>query len=76
VAALTMMALLGSAVGDPQASSYPVRAHEIAIANGDARMVRRARLALFDSVAAGDDLGPLRGLLEGVYDECSEEMTN
>ena len=72
VPALTMMALLGSAVGDPQASSYPVRAHEIAIASGNPRMVQRARLALFGSIAAGDDLGPVRGLLEGVYGECRE----
>ena len=34
VHALTMMAFLGSAVGDPQASSYAGRAHEIAIADG------------------------------------------
>ena len=48
VPALVMMAFLGSAVGDPQASSYADRAHEIAIANGSPPLVQRARLALPD----------------------------
>ncbi len=43
-----MMTFLGSAVGDPEATAYAERAHEIAVATGDARLVRRARFALLD----------------------------
>jgi DNA-binding CsgD family transcriptional regulator len=72
VPALTMMAFLGSAVGDPKAPAYAVRAHDIAVATGDDRLVQRARLTLGDSVAEGGDNVAARALLERVYAECRE----
>jgi DNA-binding CsgD family transcriptional regulator len=72
VPALTMLAFLGSAVRDPDASTHAARAHEIAIANGDSRLVQRARLALSDSVGEGGDFGAARALLERVYEECRD----
>jgi DNA-binding CsgD family transcriptional regulator len=72
VSALTTMAFLGSAVGDPQASSYAERAHEIAIADGSPPLVQRARLALPDFLGGGSDVAVARTLLESVYEESSE----
>jgi DNA-binding CsgD family transcriptional regulator/DNA polymerase III delta prime subunit len=77
VSALTMMVFLGSPVGDPDASTYAERAHEIAIATGDARLVQQARMTLCDGGAPSGDPGAARALLELVYAECcdSDELT-
>jgi DNA-binding CsgD family transcriptional regulator len=72
VDALSMMAFLGSAVGNPQAAAYAARAHDIAVATGDARMVRRARLALVDFTIKTSGYGAARALLEGEYEESRE----
>jgi DNA-binding CsgD family transcriptional regulator len=72
VPALTMMAFLGSAVGDPEASTYAERGHAIAIASGDVRLLQRVRLELSASYAASVDLDANRALLEQVYEECSD----
>jgi DNA-binding CsgD family transcriptional regulator len=69
--ALEMMTFLGSAAGDPQATTYAERAHEIAVATGDARLVRRARFALLDTVKTSDH-GAARALLEREYEESRE----
>jgi len=69
--ALEMMTYLGSAVGDPEAAAYAGRAHEIAVATGDARLVRRARFALLDTIKTSDH-GAARALLECEYQESRE----
>jgi len=69
--ALEVMTFLGSAVGDPQATTYAERAHEIAVATGDARLVRKAQLALLDPVKTSDR-GAARALLEREYEESRE----
>jgi DNA-binding CsgD family transcriptional regulator len=71
VDALSMMAFLGSSVGDPQATTYAERAHDIAVATGDGPMVRRARLALVDFTHSSDS-GAARALLEREYEESCE----
>jgi DNA-binding CsgD family transcriptional regulator len=71
VEALSMMAHLGSAVGDPQAAAYASRAHDIAVATGDALMMRRARLALVDFTFSSDNAAA-RALLEREYEESRE----
>jgi DNA-binding CsgD family transcriptional regulator len=72
VHALTMMAFLGSAVGDPQVPSYAERAHEIAIADGSHSLVQHARLALPDLLAPGSEVAAARALLERAYEECRD----
>ncbi len=71
VEALDMMTFLGSAVGDPEATTYAERAHEIAVATGDARLVRRARFALLGTIKISDHAAA-RGLLEREYEESRE----
>jgi DNA-binding CsgD family transcriptional regulator len=68
VPALARLAFLGAAVGDGEARAYATRADEIAVASGDATLVRRARLALCEVV--DDDAA--RVLLECVYEEARE----
>ena len=72
VDALEMMTFLGSAVGDPEATAYAERAHEIAVATGDARLVRRARLALVDVPRSSRPRCGARALLEREYEESHE----
>jgi len=69
VDALEMMTFLGSAVGDPEVTAYAERAHEIAVATGDARLLRKARLSLVETM---DNNDLARGLLERVYEEAHE----
>jgi DNA-binding CsgD family transcriptional regulator len=71
VEALETMTFLGSPVGDPGVATYAERAHEIAVATGDARLVRKARLALLDTVWRRDP-GAARALLEREYEESRE----
>jgi DNA-binding CsgD family transcriptional regulator len=71
VEALDMMTFLGSAVGDPEATAYAERAHEIAVATGDARLVRRARFALLETIKTSDHRAA-RALLEREYEESRE----
>ena len=68
---LEMMTFLGSAVGDPEVATYAERAREIAVATGDARLVRKARLALLDTIKTSDH-GAARALLEREYEESCE----
>ena len=69
VDALVMMTFFGSAVGDPEVTAYAERAHGIAAATGDARLLRKARLSLVDTV---DDNDLARVLLERAYEEAHE----
>jgi DNA-binding CsgD family transcriptional regulator len=71
VNALVVMTFLGSAVGDPMVTAYAARAYEIAVATGDARLVRRARLSMVD-VTWRTDQGVARALLEREYEESHE----
>jgi DNA-binding CsgD family transcriptional regulator len=71
VEALDMMTFLGSTVGDPEASAYAERAHRIAVATGDARLVRRARFALLQTIGTSDHAAA-RALLEREYEQCRE----
>ncbi len=71
VDALAMMAFLGSALGDPHASTYAARAHDIAIASSEAGLVRTAQLALLDTTGRGDH-DAARSLLEHEYEESRE----
>jgi DNA-binding CsgD family transcriptional regulator len=71
VDALAMMAFLGSAVGDPEATAHATRANDIAVATGDARLLRRARFALLDTIENSDH-GAARALLEREYEESRE----
>ena len=71
VEALDMMTFLGSAVGDPEATAYAERAHEIAVATGDPRLVRRARFALLETIKTSDHRAA-RVLLEREYEESRE----
>ena len=71
VEALGMMAFLGSAVGDPEATTHAERAYEIAVATGDARLSRRARFALLDAIKTSDH-GAARALLERESEEARE----
>ncbi len=69
VDALAMMTFLGTAVGDPRAPAYAARAHDIAVATGDARMLGTARFALMETIESSDPDGA-RALLEREYEEC------
>jgi DNA-binding CsgD family transcriptional regulator len=71
VDALEVMTFLGSAVGDPNVTAYAERAHQIGVATGDARLVRRARLSLVNATWRTDQ-GVARALLEREYEESSE----
>jgi DNA-binding CsgD family transcriptional regulator len=71
VDALDMMTFLGAAVGDPEATAYAHRAHEIALATGDLRLVRRARFALLETMKTSDHRRA-RALLEREYEESRE----
>ena len=71
VEALDMMTFLGSAVGDPEATAYAQRAHEIAVATGDARLARRARFALLETIKTSDHRAA-RTMLEREYEESRE----
>jgi DNA-binding CsgD family transcriptional regulator len=69
--ALEMMTFLGSAVGDPQVTTYAERAHEIAVATGDVRLIRRAQLSLVEALG-NNDLDGARQLLEREYEESNQ----
>jgi DNA-binding CsgD family transcriptional regulator len=69
VDALEMMTFFGSAVGDPEVTAYAERAHEIAVATGDARLLRKARFSLLETM---DDNDLARALLEREYEESHE----
>ena len=69
--ALDVMTFLGSTVGDPQATAYAQRAHEIAVATADARLIRRTRFALLETINTSD-YGSARTLLEREYAESRE----
>jgi len=69
VDALEMMTFLGSYVGDPEVTAYAERAHEIALATGDRRLLRKARLSLVETM---DNNDLARALLERVYEEAHE----
>ena len=71
VEALEMMTFLGSVVGDPLASEYAARTHEIAAATGDPRLVRRARFALLKIIRTSDH-DAARALLELEYEQSRE----
>ena len=71
VEALDVMTFLGATVGDPRARAYAERAQQIAVATGDARLVRRARLALLETVKTIDHRAA-RALVERDYEESRE----
>jgi DNA-binding CsgD family transcriptional regulator len=65
--ALDMMVFLGLAVGDPEAPAHAKRASSIAVATGDADLLRRARLMELDTIEKKDH-GAARALLEREYE--------
>lgn len=71
VDALDMMVFLGRAVGDPETTAHAQRAHDIALATGDAGLVRRVRLLQLNTIEKRD-YGAARPLLEREYEESRE----
>jgi DNA-binding CsgD family transcriptional regulator len=69
--ALAMMVLFGSAVGDPGTAAHAKRAREIALAAGDADLLRKARLLPLRTVEKRDH-SAARALLEQEYEESRE----
>jgi DNA-binding CsgD family transcriptional regulator len=69
--ALAMLVFLGSAVGDPETTAYAKRAYDIALAIGDAGLVRRARLLQVATIEKRDHR-VARALLEREYEESRE----
>jgi DNA-binding CsgD family transcriptional regulator len=69
--ALEMSVFLGSAVGDPATTVHAKRAHDIALAAGDADLLRRARLLQFETIEKKDH-SVARALLEREYEESRE----
>jgi DNA-binding CsgD family transcriptional regulator len=66
VDALVMVAFLGGAVGDPDASAHAARAHELARAAADDARLSEATSSLVD-VYELSDIDAARALLEGEY---------
>ena len=66
--ALAMMVFFGSAVGDPGTAAHAKRARDIALATGDADLLRKARLLQFMTVEKRDH-SAARALLEQEYEE-------
>jgi DNA-binding CsgD family transcriptional regulator len=64
VEALSMMTFLGLAVGDPQTTAHAERAHEIAVATGDPRLIASTVLELAETLGDND---VSRGMLERAY---------
>jgi DNA-binding CsgD family transcriptional regulator len=69
--ALEMLTFLGSCVGDPEVTAYAERAHEIAVATGDTRLIRRAQLSVVEALG-NTDLDGARRLLERECEESHE----
>lgn len=69
--ALAMMVLFGSAVGDPETTAHAKRANDIAVATGDADLLRKARLLQLRPVEKRDH-SAARALLEHEYEESRE----
>jgi DNA-binding CsgD family transcriptional regulator len=69
--ALEMLVFLGSAVGDPETTAHARRAHDIALATGDAGLLHRAQLLQLETTELKDP-GAARALLEREYEESRE----
>ena len=66
VGALLKLTVLGNIVGAPDAPTHAVRAHDIATALGDDKLLRETTVALSTSISDSDDE---RALLEREYDK-------
>jgi DNA-binding CsgD family transcriptional regulator len=71
IEALGMMVFCGSAVGDPETRAHAKRAHDIALATGDAGLLRKAQLLQLETIEKKDH-GAARALLERAYEESRE----
>jgi DNA-binding CsgD family transcriptional regulator len=69
---LTVLAVLGSLVGDPKTSAYAVRAHDLAVAAGDARLLGETKALSGQVLSLHGDVDAAREQLAPVYDEWHE----
>jgi DNA-binding CsgD family transcriptional regulator len=71
--ALAQLSRLGRLVGDTMASDYAARARDIAVAAGDARLLRDANVLLYaGGFVDSDNIGGRRAVLEREYREWHE----
>ncbi|MET0560721.1 MAG: AAA family ATPase [Gaiellaceae bacterium] len=70
--ALAQLSWLGQMVGDPQAPEYTARAHDLAAAAGDARLIRDADFLLHAGFRDPDNIEARRATLERAYREWRE----
>jgi DNA-binding CsgD family transcriptional regulator len=69
IEALAMLTFLGTSVGDTDVSAHAARAHELAIALGDAELLKMATKAVVEILEAHRDVNAARALLEREYHE-------
>jgi DNA-binding CsgD family transcriptional regulator len=67
IEALAMLTFLGTSVGDAEVSAHAARAHELAIALGDAELLKMATQAVVEILDAHRDVNGARALLEREY---------
>ena len=72
VEVLTTISVLGSLVGDPKASAYAARAHQLATAVGDVRLKKEANVLQAQVLIQRGSLDAARERLAPVYDEGRE----
>ena len=72
VAALTVLAGLGCLGGDAEAPAWAARAHELATAAGDPRLLKEANHAVANVLISYRNIQPTRELLEREYEEWRE----
>ena len=70
--ALAQLSWLGRMVGDTQAPEYAARAHDLAAAAGDARLIRDADFLLHAGFLDPDNIEARRATLERAYREWGE----
>ena len=63
-----MLVFLGLAIGDPEAPAHAARAHELALAVGDARLLHEANDAIADVLEVRRSVEEARALLEREYE--------
>ena len=72
VDALAILAFLGSVVGDPEAPAHAARAHDLASAVGDARLLHKANGAIANVLDVRRSVEEARALIEREYEEWHE----
>ncbi len=70
--ALAILASLGCAVGDPEAPAHAARAHDLASAVGDARLLYKANDAIATVLDVRRSVEEARALMEREYEEWRE----